>query len=539
MGKKLKLDWVTDTIGDEYKQWTEGDSVFIKAQTGTGKSQFTKTRLVNHAEKNEEFILYICNRINLKRQVKIDLMKRLGENTHNIDLEELDMRSMYGNVKVTSYQGIQQVILDKEYGIENIIDYSIYKYVVMDEIHSIIQDASYNNHTIYFFNKFIKEYNPNTINIYISATMDVIKPMIDRIQESSNIGKTWEYTTGIDYTYLDVYYFKKIKDIVNTINNDKSESKWVIFVNTVNKGTYLEEKINDSAFICSEGNKKNKSKISEMERDSIINDSFFSCKCLITTKVLDNGINFEDYSLTNIVIMTLDKIDFIQMLGRKRIDINNAQQVKLYIEAKSIKTFTTIKNNIIKPIREEVKLFFEDKNEFRRKYNPNQDELGKYSNVFYTNVNNELNVNGVSYFTFVTQDWFCDDIIDKFKQDKESAFIKEQLSWIGHKYDKLNWVIDVVADEEINRLREYLDNVVDTKLFADEQKELTKLIMNELVTVGNGIDYRTKKVKPSTLERILRDDLRLEYAISKPIRETSNKDGKAGRRYIIISMLIK
>lgn len=539
MGKKLKLDWVTDTIGDEYKQWTEGDSVFIKAQTGTGKSQFTKTRLVNHAEKNEEFILYICNRINLKRQVKIDLMKRLGENTHNIDLEELDMRSMYGNVKVTSYQGIQQVILDKEYGIENTIDYSIYKYVVMDEIHSIIQDASYNNHTIYFFNKFIKEYNPNTINIYISATMDVIKPMIDRIQESSNIGKTWEYTTGIDYTYLDVYYFKKIKDIVNTINNDKSESKWVIFVNTVNKGTYLEEKINDSAFICSEGNKKNKSKISEMERDSIINDSFFSCKCLITTKVLDNGINFEDYSLTNIVIMTLDKIDFIQMLGRKRIDINNAQQVKLYIEAKSIKTFTTIKNNIIKPIREEVKLFFEDKNEFRRKYNPNQDELGKYSNVFYTNVNNELNVNGVSYFTFVTQDWFCDDIIDKFKQDKESAFIKEQLSWIGHKYDKLNWVIDVVADEEINRLREYLDNVVDTKLFADEQKELTKLIMNELVTVGNGIDYRTKKVKPSTLERILRDDLRLEYAISKPIRETSNKDGKAGRRYIIISMLIK
>lgn len=539
MGKKLKLDWVTDTIGDEYKQWTEGDSVFIKAQTGTGKSQFTKTRLVNHAEKNEEFILYICNRINLKRQVKIDLMKRLGENTHNIDLEELDMRSMYGNVKVTSYQGIQQVILDKEYGIENTIDYSIYKYVVMDEIHSIIQDASYNNHTIYFFNKFIKEYNPNTINIYISATMDVIKPMIDRIQESSNIGKTWEYTTGIDYTYLDVYYFKKIKDIVNTINNDKSESKWVIFVNTVNKGTYLEEKINDSAFICSEGNKKNKSKISEMERDSIINDSFFSCKCLITTKVLDNGINFEDYSLTNIVIMTLDKIDFIQMLGRKRIDINNAQQVKLYIEAKSIKTFTTIKNNIIKPIREEVKLFFEDKNEFRRKYNPNQDELGKYSNVFYTNVNNELNVNGVSYFTFVTQDWFCDDIIDKFKQDKESAFIKEQLSWIGHKYDKLNWVIDVVADEEINRLRKYLDNVVDTKLFADEQKELTKLIMNELVTVGNGIDYRTKKVKPSTLERILRDDLRLEYAISKPIRETSNKDGKAGRRYIIISMLIK
>lgn len=38
MGKRLNLDWVTDAVGDDYKNWRKGDVVKIKAQTGTGKT---------------------------------------------------------------------------------------------------------------------------------------------------------------------------------------------------------------------------------------------------------------------------------------------------------------------------------------------------------------------------------------------------------------------------------------------------------------------------------------------------------------------
>lgn len=67
------------------------------------------------------------------------------------------------------------------------------------------------------------------------------------------------------------------------------------------------------------------------ELDSIINNSKFNRKVLIATKTLDNGINIKDNKVKNIVIMAWDKITFIQMLGRRRVNIEDADTVNLYI----------------------------------------------------------------------------------------------------------------------------------------------------------------------------------------------------------------
>ena len=42
----LNLKWVSDTIGEEYKQWRKGDIITIQAQTGTGKTYFVKNVLI-------------------------------------------------------------------------------------------------------------------------------------------------------------------------------------------------------------------------------------------------------------------------------------------------------------------------------------------------------------------------------------------------------------------------------------------------------------------------------------------------------------
>ena len=70
----LNLKWVSDTIGEEYKQWSKGDIVTIQAQTGTGKTYFVKNVLVPYLDKYENMLI-VSNRVNLKRQVKIDLLK--------------------------------------------------------------------------------------------------------------------------------------------------------------------------------------------------------------------------------------------------------------------------------------------------------------------------------------------------------------------------------------------------------------------------------------------------------------------------------
>ena len=500
MGKKLNLKWVSETIGQEYTKWNKGDSVFIQAQTGTGKSEFIKKKIVPMAEYQEKKILYLCNRINLCRQVKLDLLKLMGVdvNEEELDLDKLDKRNIFGNVTVVTYQKIQQYIVDKKYGVNvygkvlNDYDrYDGYDYIVMDEIHSIVQDASYNNHTLFFFENFLKNYQHTSITIYISATMDVIKPIIKRVQEKNNpmiCGKSWEYTTGNDFSYINTYYFSKYNDIINTINNDESGHKWLVFISNADKGVDLHEKITNSAFICSENN-KHKDKINQEEKVNIINQSKFNCKCLIATKTLDNGINFNDPLLTNIVILALDKIDFLQMLGRKRIDINDADEVNLYIPAKSKKTFTTIKNKTITPIIEQVKLYYDNQQKFRRIYNPNQDKLGKYNKVFYTDVNNELKINNIAYFKIIKQEEFCDYMAVRFKLDYKTAYIYEQLGWIDGEYNEANWVQDVVSNKVTDALSLYLEGMLgQVMLNASDRVELI-----EIINVRDGKNNRLLK----------------------------------------------
>ena len=82
-------------------------------------------------------------------------------------------------------------------------------------------------------------------------------------------------------------------------------------------------------------------------------------------------------------------------------------------------------------------------------------------------------------------------------------------------------------------MESYLNSLVGKKLFAEEQQELSNYIISELTNIKD-IDYRTKTLKASTVEKILRDDLGLGYVI------ISKKEGKGvnrGKRYIIISKI--
>ena len=42
---KLNLEWVSNLVGEEYKQWRDGDVIIIESQTGTGKTHFMQNIL--------------------------------------------------------------------------------------------------------------------------------------------------------------------------------------------------------------------------------------------------------------------------------------------------------------------------------------------------------------------------------------------------------------------------------------------------------------------------------------------------------------
>ncbi|KOY66346.1 DEAD/DEAH box helicase family protein [Clostridium sporogenes] len=545
MGKKLDLEWVTQAIGEEYKKWNRGDIIKINAQTGTGKTYFIKNKLIPHLEEYEN-LLYICNRTNLKRQLKKDLLEqfskeipyiknkngqyKLKKGKRILDIKELDKITTIGNVTITSYHAIQNSELDREYKINNFN--TDYDYIVMDECHYIFADGSFNNKCRLAFDKLIKENYHFSIKIFISATMDGINDCINKSIEFI-LGikpKIWTYTTKIDYSYVNTKYFKQIDDIIQSIKNDKSDGKWLVFVSDLNVGKKIIEEIGkDKSSLIKAGTRNNE------ELNNIINNSKFEKKVLVATKALDNGINISDTKLTNMVIMAWDKITFIQMLGRKRINIENAQEINLYIPTRYKKSFSS-KINTYNKKRKEIELFNRDINAFNRKYDNDLDKIAKLNDLFYRDLNGEWKINKVGNLRLFLDMQFAGEMVKRFKIEGEFAFIYKQLEWIRRldNFDEFNLIENVISNNEVESLEKYLEKIQGEKLFDEEQQELSNLIIKELITISDKVDYRTQKLKPSTIENILRNQLNLDYAV-KSKRET--KGSMRYKRYIIITKL--
>ncbi|MCX0413780.1 hypothetical protein, partial [Clostridium perfringens] len=246
----------------------------------------------------------------------------------------------------------------------------------------------------------------------------------------------------------------------------------------------------------------------------------------------DNGVNIKDDKVKNLVILAYDKVTFIQELGRKRFNILNAPIINLYIPMLSVKSFNTLLHRQGKKFND-LDLYKDNIAAFKRKYN---DNTNYPKDLFHLNKDMEYTVNLLGYARLFNDNTFCKDIKNKLYND-EFAYIKEQLSWLGLEdtFDKNNLIEDVVDIEDIERLEDFLERIVGQRLYEEEQQKLSDLIVGELITIKTSKDYRTKKLRPSTMENIIRDDLNLSYAISK-----TKKEGKGinrGKRYIIVTKI--
>lgn len=461
MGKRLNLKWVTDEIGDSYKEWKKGDIVTIKAQTGTGKTYFIKNVMIRNIEDYEKMLL-ICNRINLKRQLKKDLF-----DYYNIPIpktfKELDEVQTIGNVTIMSYQSIAELKNCEEYG-QAELNLNVYDYIICDECHFFLSDSSFNNKCDLAFDELIRCRHRNAIKIFISATIDEVEQtIIKSVDDIKATGfgsysdcKIHKYDTNIDYSYLDIKYFKDIKDIIQLIKNDKKEDKWLVFVTNKEKGSKMLEELKG---ICNCSFITKDTKIDKCDDlKGIINSSKFNSKVLICTKAMDNGINIKDEQVKNIVIMSYDKTTFIQELGRLRFDIDNAPSINLYIPTYNYSTFNTISEKIIANKQKKIDEFNEDRNAFNRNYRRNYKELPHDIFIISKDGNFEINLNGFGRFS--KDKSFIEDMINRFENFK-LAYINEQLSWLEleETFDQSNLIEDVIEDSSISGMEDRLNEL--------------------------------------------------------------------------------
>lgn len=529
--KKLDLKFVTDLIGNDYKKWSRGDVVKITSQTGTGKNFFVLNVLLKDLEFYEQ-ILYVSNRTALKREMKLEIIKLEGlqvpmTDDKQIDWETIDKKANWGRVTITSYQNIENQQHDSEYGGAFNTDFKYYKYCVFDEFHHSFAD-NFTGMTDLSYKR-IGQYDA-TIKILISATMQDSNNVkfAEKLAEKGANCKVYEYTQPSDYSYLMPNVFQKLDDVARLIKNDKTDDKWVVFVTSYSKHKKAIEDIVGAKNCTSV--KSGSSQIKD-----IVENKTFPTKVLITTCVLDNGISLKDKKIKHMVIMESHYTKFIQMLGRIRFDVVDgnvcADELMLYLPQYYRNSFSGMLVKSEKHI-ELVELYRNNYPEFQRLANRRKVNVPKY--LFFNDKNDKWQLNDTGYYKLISNYEYYKEMIDGFDdldkkyEDRNNTAINKRLSWIGHSIQATNPILSVIDEDKSEQLTEYLDTKLGIRLYAEDIKDISTRIVEEVTQVK--MRKETKTFKPSTIEKILRDDLGLSYVFSKMKRESKMIDGKKTRR---------
>lgn len=299
----MKKEYLQDVIKEDYKKWKIGNLIFIKAGTGCGKSYFIKNILNTYCAEKGQYVLFLTNRCTLKEQVKNDI----GD---------------FSNIVVKNYQEIEELIINDRLNISN------FKYVVMDEAHYFFTDSAFNRRTDLFFNRMLE--NTNVCKILMTATPRLLTWHFGK----KEIKVDYTYELEPDYTYLDKVTMFKNYETINGIIEEIPEDEQIILFSSAKRALEIAQKYKGT-FICSKYNKDKlydkyvKGTENEKELELIIKEGRFNNHLLCTTTALDNGVNInEGIPVKHIIIDVFDRDEFVQCLGRKR--VSEGEKVNLY-----------------------------------------------------------------------------------------------------------------------------------------------------------------------------------------------------------------
>lgn len=274
--------------------------------------------------------------------------------------------------------GLSQQLVDEHFRrTEEFVERDIREvdYLILDEAHYFTSDSEFNDNTEkefeYLFN------HCNGIKVFMTATPEAFidavrayeaKNNIEHFERMKEVDLLRQLTPGIqdlidncDSEYMTIP--EEDDNIIQHVNNhfifnyihekdkDKFISEQVKLSNPYNKMIYfannkryalivkgmadgkslLDKKYKGGAFLCSLYDTDGFSRfIDHEERERIVDNEKFNKDVLVTTKVLDNGINIRDRQVKRVIIDYVNYDSVVQMIGRIRTK-NRTDKEKLEI----------------------------------------------------------------------------------------------------------------------------------------------------------------------------------------------------------------
>lgn len=225
--------FVTDVLGNDYKDWLRGDTIIIHAQTGTGKTHFVLQELLPFVATQGKKLLYLSNRSALRDQVKL---------SYPIEFDNA--------IVPMNYQSFERVDLSRKTLSEEGERILSCEYWVMDEGHYFLADGSFNSDVLACM-KNISAEKKKRVLIFMTATPEYLflvlgsfsffdqKPKIDinvaagnhstLLYQMSSPANLLKFKETDDNTYQN---HKRYLDVVNSPNS------WVWWNNLGYAATY-------------------------------------------------------------------------------------------------------------------------------------------------------------------------------------------------------------------------------------------------------------------------------------------------------------
>ncbi len=369
------------------------------------------------------------------------------------------------------------------------------------------------------------------------------------------------------------FYFLEYNHLINDIVY--SDDKWIVFVDNEKEGLLFEDRLNVelqkrydktkeakkkdgnneevkekyAVFISSKTSRAKRSYAYKEFQNLTQNESFES-KVIIATSVLDNGVNIADAQVKHIVISQPNKTEFLQMLGRLRLE--ESQKVNLYIKlinASKINALTDVsKKQILNAVKlKRFRLYVDGYYDNNKKVNAviqarrdlssaiNQRKLpsifkfklknSRIHNIDYnsTDILEGLEINKSVFINCLYNIYlYYDAMLEREEKGKSKSFyLERQLSWIDKTYDKNNWIEFINVKKELEIL--FKENSDKEYLEKDEYQVILRCIMKNLLTLpwewlpekfyNNKSRYDCKKSPTNTTINSVLETLGLPYRI--------------------------
>lgn len=467
---RCDTDSIKEALEEEVPYWRYWKAILIDAPPGKGKTSFVYEVLIPLAIKMNRNVLLIANRNALSLQMKLDVMELIGSPLRD-RLTDLGIREteIFESVGIVSYHSLPRFLNDPEN--EDWLDNV--EYVVADECHYFASDSSFNDLTEWHL-KLITKHFKRAIRVYMTGTSwDVLRPIADAEMaikydkerackvhlDREIIRYHWEQ----DHSHVDLRFFRDLEEIKQLILGNPNE-KYMIFVDSRDSGRALADALGkDRATYLDAESKGTK------EMTKLLKEQTFDRQVLVTTKVLDCGINLWDNRLRHIVTVTDDRVSMLQMLGRKR--RKPGERVNLYVcdmELKLIAKRYRDGQELLAALREYQEGDSEVHHQMARSCWRSEDR--KYR-IYFRITDWSIVPNEVAFWALRRKDYFYRKLLEG-----HTTFRGEVCKWLGKTQEP-----EKAPDDELNA---FCEAHLGQELSEEEIVTVRKLIVKTAVAKG-------------------------------------------------------